>query len=146
MKKSLLFAFVAIIIASGCSKDKADVPSYNGEVTINSTKISFVNITFIISGSDTEHNYSIFNTTGDNEFEMELLNPIVGIVPFDDYNKIDIYSGSKLYRSKNADGNFTITKIDGSSISGTFTGTFIENSLEIPISGKFAAEKLSLEF
>lgn len=146
MKNLVLLALVATLVITGCTKDESNSPSYTGEVTINSTKTTFTDLTYYKTTSTTGYLYEVFNSTGENTINIYMADPAIGTLPFDDSNTIYFQINSDIFNSKNGAGSFTITQIDDATISATFTGTFIKNSEEIPVSGRFTGKLFTWEF
>lgn len=140
MKKFFLLAIIPILALSGCKKDKSS-PSYTSNITISGTKTTFNDMkyysttTYFISNYDTE--------TNNNTIEITLTNPVIGDLDFSSNNYITLYISNITYDSKAKNGKITITQKDDTSISGTFSGTFIYNDTEVTITGSFNSEQLT---
>jgi hypothetical protein len=140
MKKLLFIAMLSILALNACKKDEENRPANEAEVTIDGTKSKFIDLVYITLTNGENVYYTISNTNIEdkNNINISMKNPTVGTLSFGTYNSIGIGVGSKSYYSTS--GSFTITEVNSSVISGSFSGTFIEGTNQIQISGSFSAK------
>lgn len=138
MKKILFLALLATLTFSSCVKDEEE-QLYEAEITISGTKTTISDLIFYIFTSGGNKYYYISSSNDeDNGIEINLLNPTTGTLPFSEDNTMEITIGSDRYYSQT--GSFTITEVNESVVSGTFTGTFSHNGTNVSLSGNFSAE------
>lgn len=141
MKKLLLITLLTSLALSSCLKDEED-GTYQAEVKIDGTKTTITDVMFYIfvDGANRYYNISSSNDyNDDSSIEIYFLNPTTGTVAFSEDNSLLIDIGSDTYSSTNT-GNFTITEVSETVVSGTFTGKFTHNGAEVQISGNFSAK------
>jgi PBP1b-binding outer membrane lipoprotein LpoB len=147
MKKLCLLTLVATLAFSGCKKDD-DKPSYNADATINGVKTTFTDLQFInvTSGQSTTYSITNYGMLDENDIYITLVNPIVGDNNFSYFNDIELEIGDKSYDSVDGEGKITLTKKDETILSGTFSGTFVDDEQnEIEITGNFSSKQGSLD-
>ena len=140
MKTIIFAALIATIAFSGCKKDNTS-PSNTADISINGVKTNFTLMKYL----DVSSTYNISNygaEVNSNTIEIVFVNPVIGDLDFNYNNHIEIIIGDIDYVSKNGSGKISITKMSGTSISGTFSGTFTTNNTEIVISGNYTAEQI----
>ena len=140
MKTIIFAALIATIAFSGCKKDNTS-PANTADISINGVKTNFTLMKYL----DVSSTYNISNygaEANSNTIEIVFVNPVIGDLDFNYNNHIEIIIGDIDYVSKNGSGKISITKMSGTSISGTFSGTFTTNNTEIVISGNFTAEQI----
>jgi hypothetical protein len=145
MKKLFLIALMAAAAISGCKKDD-DKIAYNGDATVSGVKTSFTQMKYFTSESGTTKIYNVFNYGAeDNNMDLSLTNPTVGDNYFSDAINVNVEIGPKLYYSKKSAGKVNISTIKDKTLSGSFSGTFVDfdTKAQVQITGNFSSEEIT---